>query len=129
MRKRGTGEFDHQCALFEWARLPAVQKRYPGLDLLCSSLNGVRLTAPQAWKASKSGMLSGEFDVRLPVARGGYHSLTIELKFGKGKPSERQRWYHGRMEEEGVFARFVWSWIEAKNLIIRYLTGLEVREE
>jgi hypothetical protein len=127
--KRGTGEFDHQCALFEWARLPSEQKKYPGLDLLSCSLNGVRLTPSQACKASKSGMLSGEADVRLPVARGGYHGLSIELKFGKGRPSKNQLWYHGRMCEEGHFARFAWSWIDAKNLIIRYLTGLEVRAE
>jgi hypothetical protein len=126
--KRSTGEFDNQCALFEWARIPTVQRQYPGLDLLSCSLNGIRLTLGQARKASQSGMLSGEFDVRLPVARGGYHSLTIEFKFGKGRASKNQLWYHKRMEEEGVFARFVWSWIEAKDLIIRYLTGQEVRE-
>lgn len=128
MIRRGTGEFDQQCALFQWARVPVVQRMYPGLDLLSCSLNGVRLTASQAWKASKSGMLSGEFDIRLPVARGGYHGLTIELKFGNGRASKNQLWYHKRMEEEGMFARFAWSWVEAKNLIIRYLTGKEVRE-
>lgn len=126
--RRNAEEFNHQCALFEWARTPVVQRQYQGLDLLSSSLNGVRLTLSQAVKASRAGMLSGEFDVRLPVARGGYHSLTIEMKARLGRPSQNQLWYFKRMQEEGHFARFAYSWLEAQRMIIRYLTGQEVRE-
>lgn len=126
---RNTGEYDHQCALFRWARIPAVQRQNPGLDLLSCSLNGIPMTQAQAWRAVNSGMLAGEFDIRLPVARGGYHSLTIEMKYGKNGATKRQEWYHRRMAEEGVLACFVWNWLDAKSLIVRYLKGLEVRDD
>ena len=124
---RKSGEYDHQCALFAWARLPVVQRQYPGLDLLSSSLNGVHLSDSQAWRAKASGMLAGEFDIRLPVARGGFHGLAIEMKYGANQPTEKQEWYGRRLREEGFLAAVLWSWDEARDLIVRYLCGEEVR--
>jgi len=76
-------EQQNQEALFAWAKNPATLAKYPALDLLSSSLNGVRLTIMQAVFAKRGGMLKGEWDVRLPVARGQYIGLVIEMKAGK----------------------------------------------
>lgn len=120
-------EFASQCALFRWARYPSEQKKYPGLDLLSSSLNGLHLSKSEAGKAKASGLLPGEYDIKLPVARGGYHGLAIELKYGVNKLTTEQEWYGNRLTEEGWDVACFWSWIEAKDRIIAYLTGKRVR--
>lgn len=119
--KRNEIEFQHQCALFEWARNPAVLAKHPELDLLSSSLNGVRLTKAQAGKAKAAGMLKGEFDVKLPVARGGYIGLIVEMKAGRNKPTDEQTWYGVRMAEEGHKIAVHWDWEDARDEILAYL--------
>lgn len=111
-----------QCALIEWARMPSVMRAYPGIDLLESSLNGVRLTKAQAGKAKAAGMLKGALDLNLPVARGQFHGMRIELKFAKGRPTPEQEWHAKRLREEGWFVGFYWDWTEARLAIIEYLT-------
>lgn len=115
-----------QQALFTWARLAA--NLYPGLDLLSCSLNGVKLSKAQAGKAKAAGMLPGEHDVKLPVARGGFNGLSIELKAGRNKPTEDQLWYGSRLVSEGWCVEYLWSWEEAMDLIVAYLAGRVVRE-
>lgn len=110
-----------QEALFTWARNPAVLKQYPALDLLSSSLNGVRLTPIQAVFAKRGGMLKGEWDIRLPVARGGYIGLAIEMKAGKNKLTAEQKWYRQRLDEEGHFTEVCYDWVTAKDVLVAYL--------
>lgn len=112
-------EFLHQCSLFEWARLQ--HHIYPGLDLLEGSMNGVRLTPAQAGKAKAAGMLKGSHDVKLPVARGPYIGLSIELKYKKNKPTAEQLDYGERMHAQGHKVAYCWDWVEARDIIIAYL--------
>lgn len=115
-------EHAHQAALTSWARRPDVQRQYPGIDLLEASLNGVALTKAQAGKAKAAGMLKGALDLNLPVARGPYHGLRVEMKFGKNKMTTEQEWYAGRLREEGWKVATCWDWLEARAVIIGYLT-------
>lgn len=110
-----------QAALFKWARNPAIVRQYPELRLLSCSLNGVRLSPAQAGKAKAAGMLAGEHDVRLPVARGGYACLSIEMKAGDNRPSDNQLEYGELLEAEGGVVRYCWSWIDAMEVIEWYL--------
>lgn len=112
-------EFSHQCSLFEWAGY--AKATHPELRLLTASLNGVRLTKAQAGKAKAAGMRKGEHDVRLPVARGGYIGLSIEMKFGKNKPTPEQIEFGELLEAEGWCVRYCWSWDEARDAILSYL--------
>ena len=122
-KRRAEPEFLMQSALFTWARLPVVHKTLPGIDLLEGSMNGVKLTAAQAGKAKAAGMLKGAHDVTLPVARGSYIGLSIELKAGKNKPTEEQLEYGQRLAREGWKVEYVWDdWTKAKALIIGYLS-------
>lgn len=122
-KRRAEPEFAMQSALFTWARLPVNQQLYPGLDLLSSSLNGVKLTAAQAGKAKAAGMLKGEFDVRLPVARGIYNGLIIEMKAGKNTTTPEQDWYGMRMSQEGWRVVVCWDWLAARDEIVSYLSS------
>lgn len=118
-------ERDYQEALFAWARNPANLKKYPCLDLLSCSLNGVKLSIQQAIKAKAGGMLRGEWDVKLPIARGSYIGLVIEMKFGKNKLSESQIWYGERMKQEGHYVAVCYDWLSAKSIIENYIETLK----
>jgi hypothetical protein len=118
---RRSPEHAMQCALFTWARYSRCA--YPSLDLLEGSMNGVKLTKAQAGKAKAAGMLTGSHDVKLPVKRGGYIGLSIELKAGKNKPTKEQLWYGERLTEEGWKVVYCWSWTDAAEQIKAYLEG------
>lgn len=114
-------EFEEQKALFEWARNRAVLTKHPELQLLSASLNGVKLSKATAGKAKAAGMLAGEWDVRLPVARGGFIGLIVEMKAGKNGLTDAQKLYRKGMEFEGHRTAVCYSWIEAKAEIEGYL--------
>ena len=117
--KRQSPEFQMQAALVNWCELMAAA--YPALRLLRGSMNGVRLTPAQAGKAKAAGMLKGEHDITLPVARGGYHGLSLELKAGKNKPTPEQLEYGERLKAEGWYVAYSWDWQEAADIIQKYL--------
>ena len=114
-------ESDHQCALFNWAELH--EHAYPALKLLRGSMNQVRLTPLQAKKAKAMGMKKGELDITLPVPRGGYTGLSVELKYGNNKPTKEQIDYGARLKVEGWYVAYLYDWEEAANLIKRYLVA------
>jgi hypothetical protein len=117
------GEHEEQVALFEWARNPAVLRLFPDLRLLEGSLNGVKLTKAQAGKAKAAGMLKGSHDITLPVARGKYIGLSIELKYGKNKPTAEQLQVGEWLEEAGHKVVYCWGWDSAREEIEKYLLG------
>jgi hypothetical protein len=119
-------EHAHQSALFAWGRLPSVIAAYPGIDLLEGTMNGVKLTKAQAGKAKAAGMLKGSHDVRLPVARGPYRGLSIEMKFGRNKQTDEQIWYGERMRQEWWRVEVCYDWIAARDIIIEYLTQIDL---
>lgn len=123
-KRRAEPEFVMQAAVFTWARMACVQAQYPGLELLEGSMNGVKLTAAQAGKAKAAGMLKGAHDITLPVARGNYIGLSIELKAGKNKPSTEQIAYGNRLKREGWEVLYIWDdWSLVKDEIIFYLSS------
>ena len=75
----------------------------------------------QAVFAKRGGMLKGEWDVRLPVARGGYIGLIIEMKAGKNKLTPEQKYYEMRMKAEGHYTCVCYDWLSAKAVIEGYL--------
>ena len=56
-------ESAHQQQVIEWARMASRSAKYPMLELLHCSLNGVKLTKTQAVIAKSQGMLSGVPDL------------------------------------------------------------------
>jgi len=85
-------EAAQQQQVVEWSKwaYKANPTRYPNLDLLHCSLNGVKLTKTQSGIAKGQGMLSGVPDLFLPVPVGKYHGLYIEMKHGKNTLTENQ---------------------------------------
>ena len=114
-------EHTEQCALFEWAE--AMQNKYPELQLMFAVPNGEYRHKSTAARLKKAGVKAGVPDIILPVARGAYISLAIELKYGKNKPSEAQAWWIKRLREQGYAVGIFYSWEAARDAIIDYLGG------
>lgn len=124
---RHSYEHEHQVALFNWREL--FVHAYPALKLLRGSMNGVHLSKAQAAKAKAAGMLTGEHDVTLPVPRGGYTGLSVELKYGNNKPTQAQIDYGNALIAEGWLVAYFWDWVDAAELIKKYLEGRLVADE
>ena len=112
-------EYDEQCAVFRWAKM--MEKKHPELALLNSSLNGVKLNIGQAVKAKRSGMKAGYPDILLPVPRGDFHGLFIELKYGNNVASKEQREWLVMLSEQGFLCHVCWGADNAIRAIEEYL--------
>jgi len=120
-------EEDDQRALFLWAEV--MSRDYPELELLNASANGAWIPGSMMQKFATikklkalGCMRKGYPDIFLPVSRGVYCGLFIELKRKKGGSAskEQKRWLH-RLSEEGYCAVMARGLEEAKAVILRYL--------
>ena len=115
-------ESAHQASVIEWAKwaIKANPSRYPHLDMLHCSLNGVKLSGTQAKVAKGQGMLSGVPDLFLPVPKNGFHGLYIEMKSEKGKITDNQHWFLTNAEGLGYKTVVCYSANEAISAIQAY---------
>ena len=112
-------EHDEQVALFQWAATQVTQ--HPELALLYSNQNAGKRSPGAARWAIAEGLKAGIPDLHLPVARGGYHGLFIEMKIGRNRPRENQAWWLDQLHAQGYLAVVCYSWYEAAEVIKRYL--------
>lgn len=113
-------ESQEQIALFEWVEY--AMARYPELKLLFHVPNGELRNKVVAARLKKEGVRSGVPDLVLPVARGGYHGLYIEMKrIRHGKVSKDQREWLDALNEQNYCAIVCKGADEAQEAIVRYL--------
>ena len=117
-KRNAQPEAAEQENVIKWAR--DNEKNYPFLWLLHSSLNGVKLSKIQAGKAKASGMLSGVPDLFLPVPRGSFFGLYIEMKSAKGRIMPSQSRYLKAVSDFGYNAVVCYSSSEAIEKIKEY---------
>lgn len=118
----GMTEADEQETLMEWARVR--EGKWPELKLLHHIPNGGSRNKTEAARLQFQGVKPGVPDLCLPVARGGYHGLYIELKRRKGgKISPVQTAWLDALREQGYKAVVCWGWEDGKNVIEEYLKG------
>lgn len=116
-------EHQEQVALFDWAR--RHEHETPELQLLFAVPNFTgagRWRAKHGWRLKAEGRKPGVPDVWLPVARGGFHGLVVEMKSGKNKPTLEQRAWLERLAQEGFRAVIAYSAADAQAAITQYLT-------
>ena len=117
-------EEQEQEAVFEWVVL--MRNQYPELDLLYHCPNGADRHPAVAAKLKRQGVKAGVPDLFLPVARGGFHGLYIELKRRKGgRVSEEQASWLKALEGQMYRAVVCHGAEEACDEIYRYLTETE----
>lgn len=92
------GEDTEQMGVIDWANWNTG--RFPELKLLFHVPNGGKRNAAEAARFKAMGVKAGVPDLCLPVARGGYAGLYIEMKYGKNKTTEKQEeWIHSLIEQ------------------------------
>lgn len=114
-------EAQEQKALFEWAEW--AKHRYPELALMFHVPNEAKRSYALGREMKAQGMKAGVPDLFLPVARGEYHGLFIELKRVRDyKLSDVQRKWLGDLTRQGYKAVMCRGWGEASRTIVDYLT-------
>ena len=112
-------EVDEQIALFEWAEY--MTGKYPCLKWMHAIPNGGSRHKAEAARLKKQGVKAGIADIFLPFPSGQYHGLYIEMKYGKGKLSEKQAEFIQFAKSVGFKAEVCWSMLEAVKVILSYL--------
>ena len=113
-------EAEEQTTLFYWASMKTG--KYPELRLLHHIPNGGARRKSEAARLKAEGVKPGVPDIFLPVARGPWHGLFIELKRQKGgKVSDAQKNWISDLLNQGYLAEVAYGWKEAAALIEDYL--------
>lgn len=115
-------EHDLQVALFDWAETAVCD--FPELAMMYAIPNGGHRHKSVAAKLKAEGVKAGVPDVHLPVARGGYHSLYIELKVGTNQPTEAQRDWLARLAAHGHRTAVCRDLESVQALLVEYLAAV-----
>lgn len=111
-------EHEEQKAVIQWCEM---QKNiYPHVDRIFAIPNGGHRHKAVAGKMKAEGVKAGVPDLMLPVARGGYHGLFIEMKFGRNKPTESQRDWLDFLATQGYCIATCWDRDDAIETLIDY---------
>lgn len=110
-----------QEAIFSWCELQS--NKYPELKLLHHIPNGGQRNKATAIALKRQGVKAGVPDLMLPVARGGYHGLYIELKKEDktNKPTVLQKQWINELQKQGYFATVCYGFDETVNTLVEYL--------
>jgi VRR-NUC domain. len=101
----------------EWNR-----SKYPELALLFAVPNGGDRNVIVASKLKAEGVKAGVPDLCLPIPRGPYHGLWIEMKKIKGsRTSKVQKGWIQALRGQGYAAEVAKGADEAWNIIVEYL--------
>lgn len=120
-------EHQEQSRLMTWAAIKC--REMPELALLFAVPNGGLRNLRVAAKMKAEGLKAGVPDLVLPVARGGYHALFIEMKTvnnrpkngGKGGVTQIQEWWHEKLIEQKNKVAVCYGSDEAIATIEQYL--------
>ena len=106
-------EHDEQVAVVEYCDLKGITVFHIANEGRRSPATAARLKA--------EGMRPGVPDLCVPVARGRYHSLYIEMKADGGKLTDEQSAWLVRLRAEGMCAYCCYGADSAIALIDRYM--------
>lgn len=113
-------EAEEQEELFAWCLAQGIEMVHIPNERKC--------TAYVAGQLLRQGMRKGFPDNFIPIARGGFHGLFIELKRAKkslSKKSPEQREWVKKLNAAGYKAVFCYGAEEAKKVISEYLSPWE----
>lgn len=128
--KKKDTEHLEQCKIIQWSQdLINAGKWCRELDLLHAIPNGGKRDIVTAAKLKNEGVKRGVPDLFLPVARGGYHGLYIELKIKGGKISNHQIKLQQNLLVEGYLVVNEWTAQGAILTITDYLDGSRLRSK
>ena len=119
IQNRKRSEATEQERLISWAGWQ--QNRFPELKLLFHIPNGGSRNALEAANLKRQGVKAGVPDLFLPVAKGKYHGLFIEMKWGKNTVTDKQDdWLHD-LTVQGYKAAVCYGADEAIDVLETYM--------
>ena len=114
---RAGTESAHQKALFAWM---AQQTDYPELKLAFAIPNGGLRDKVTAARLKAEGAKAGVWDIFLPVPRGRWHGLFIEMKVGNNVLTTPQTDFISKLADNYAFM-VCYSWEEARGALLWYM--------
>lgn len=112
-------EDDEQADLFRWAEQNTIV--HPELELMYHIPNGGKRDTREAARLKRQGVKRGVPDIHLPVARGGFHSLYVELKVDGNTPTKDQKKWLAGLSRAGNATAVCYSAKQASEVITAYL--------
>ena len=117
-------ESEEQTMIFKWAEYMSL--KYPALRLMFHIPNGGARNLIEAANLKRQGVKPGVPDIFLPVARGGFNGLFIELKRTEGgRVSQAQADYIQKLRMQGYHAVVCKGYDSAVSVIQAYMEGEE----
>lgn len=107
-------------ALWAWAQIIPVLR-----DNLYHIPNGGKRNAREAARFKTMGVRAGVHDYHLPVPRGDWHGLWIELKAPpdcRSKVTASQKEWGNKMRCHGYAVAYCKGWLEAKKVLEWYVS-------
>lgn len=114
-------EETEQIILIDWCNLNRF--KYPELELVYHVPNGGKRNKSEAIRLKRAGVKKGVPDLCLPVARGNYHGLYIEMKYANGKTSKEQKEWIEKLNKQGYKAVVCNGFEEAREAIEKYIAS------
>lgn len=114
-------ESAEQVTVVQWAALAARQ--WPELAMLHAIPNGGKRDAAEAAHLKRQGVKPGVPDLCLPVPRGGFVGLYIELKTWPNKPTDLQSAWHRLLSDAGHRVEVCFSADAAITILQAYVSA------
>lgn len=112
-------EAQEQALLFRWTQYN--RGKHPELALLFHIPNEGARSVVTGAHLKQQGMKKGVPDLFLPVAKGRYHGLFIEMKSKTGKPTADQKWWIDHLRLQGYCAVICYGCSQAIDVLEQYL--------
>ena len=119
MQYRKSNEQTEQISLFRWAGV--AENKYPELKLMYHVPNEGKRSVVAGSRLKQAGLKPGVPDIVLPVARGGYIGLYIELKYGRNTTTDNQKDWLRDLRCQHHLTAVCYDWEQAKDLIEAYM--------
>ena len=114
-------EAQHQAAVVKWSQQPSIRSQWPELALLFHIKNETTEGPKAVMIDRKMGVKKGVPDLHLPVPRGRYHGLYIEMKTETGHTSTEQDWWGEHLSAQGYAWHVCHGWQSAVSVLEWYL--------
>ena len=120
LRNMKAGEDTEQIKLMNWAK--SMEDVKPELHLLFHIPNGGKRGKLEAERFKAMGVKAGVPDLMLPVPRGKYKGIFIEMKYGDNTVSVHQRVFMRAAQDNGYYCVVCYGAAAAKRAIQIYLS-------
>lgn len=119
---KGPSESQHQMAVIKWTQQASIRQKWPELKLLFHIPNERHCTPQQGKNLQRMGVKRGVPDLFLPVPRGRYNGLWIEMKSETGSATDDQEWWGEQLLGQGYMWEVCHGWTSAVRVLEWYLS-------